>query len=463
MNSKSIYPVILCGGEGKRLWPLSTPSNPKPFITLLQGQSSLFCQTFQRFSGPGFAKKIVVCGEKHLVLAQNQLSSKQQDDTLFIAEPVAANTAVAAGLSALALLAEDKQAVMLIAPGDHFIPNPEVLYDALPDALDQVEQGKLVVFGIKPDSPHTGYGYIQPSQGSGLGIVSSVHRFTEKPDLVTARYFLDSKEYVWNSGMLCCRADAYIAALKEYAPDILHCCQDVFHSGARRGNVLTPRTEELYGSNYPSFDYAILEKISDLSVITLDMEWADIGDWSALEVYSRKMGIPLISDISRSQIYTMHYKGSPVGDLHITSDNHGVTSLKMLNGNDSHDSISESCLLLDECKKQLDAYFSGRLKDFNLPLNPSGTPFQKRVWQALTTVPCGQTVSYGAIAQQIGNAGAVRAVGQANNRNPIGLIVPCHRVIGADGSLTGYAGGIEKKSWLLEHERNIDRINMQVA
>ena len=108
--------------------------------------------------------------------------------------------------------------------------------------------------------------------------------------------------------------------------------------------------------------------------------------------------------------------------------------------------------LLDEARRQLTAYFAGRLRAFDLPLAPNGTDFQRRVWVELTKIPFGTTVSYGELARRLSNAAAVRAVGAANGRNPIPIIVPCHRVIGSNGSLTGFGGGLPRKQWLLRHE-----------
>ena len=106
-------------------------------------------------------------------------------------------------------------------------------------------------------------------------------------------------------------------------------------------------------------------------------------------------------------------------------------------------------------RRQLEEYFAGERTDFDLPLAPVGTPFQQDVWRALREIPYGVTTSYAAIAVRIGRPSAVRAVGAANGRNPIGLVVPCHRVIGANGKLVGYAGGLDRKAWLLDHERGL--------
>jgi methylated-DNA-[protein]-cysteine S-methyltransferase len=108
-----------------------------------------------------------------------------------------------------------------------------------------------------------------------------------------------------------------------------------------------------------------------------------------------------------------------------------------------------------EAREQLDAYFAGKLLSFDLPLAPEGTPFQQRVWSALREIPFGDVVSYSDIARRIGAPAAVRAVGAANGRNPISIMIPCHRVVGANGSLTGYGGGLERKRWLLAHEARV--------
>lgn len=142
---------------------------------------------------------------------------------------------------------------------------------------------------------------------------------------------------------------------------------------------------------------------------------------------------------------------SPVGLLTITADEEGITSILM----DPEPVADEPSALVREAADQMQAYFEGRLRRFDLPLAASGTDFQRTVWSALTEIGFGQTASYGQIAARIGSPGASRAVGLANGRNPIAIVVPCHRVIGASGALTGYAAGIERKRILLEHERAV--------
>ncbi len=145
---------------------------------------------------------------------------------------------------------------------------------------------------------------------------------------------------------------------------------------------------------------------------------------------------------------------SPVGKLLLTCTDEGITALHMdSDGRKPPASAKRGHPLLDKAKVQLDEYFKGKRRDFDLPLAAQGTPFQRKVWQTLCSIPFAKTLSYGEVARKVGKPGASRAVGGANNRNPIGIIVPCHRVIGADGSLTGYGGGLDRKQWLLEHER----------
>lgn len=141
---------------------------------------------------------------------------------------------------------------------------------------------------------------------------------------------------------------------------------------------------------------------------------------------------------------------SPIGYISINGDKNGITHIKMLN---SEAILSETIPdTLNDCVHQLNAYFEGSLNQFNLKLNPQGTPFQQNVWQYLLDIPYGKTLSYLELSKQLGDVKAIRAVAASNGKNPIAIVIPCHRVIGSDGSLTGYAGGLYRKQWLLNHE-----------
>jgi methylated-DNA-[protein]-cysteine S-methyltransferase len=147
------------------------------------------------------------------------------------------------------------------------------------------------------------------------------------------------------------------------------------------------------------------------------------------------------------------YYQSPVGLLEISADEEGITSLYFVD--EKTKPATKNNELLKEAVIQLEEYFNGIRKEFGLKLNPQGTDFQKRVWNELLNVPFGKTNSYLNLSKKLGDAYAVRAVGNANGSNPISIIVPCHRIIGNNGKLVGYGGGLWRKEWLLNHEKSI--------
>jgi methylated-DNA-[protein]-cysteine S-methyltransferase len=150
------------------------------------------------------------------------------------------------------------------------------------------------------------------------------------------------------------------------------------------------------------------------------------------------------------------YYQSAIGGIELAGTDAGLTSLRFVEG-DRMPEESPVHPALQTWVEQLDQYFAGTRREFEGPLAPDGTPFQLNVWQALQKIPYGRTVSYLALARTLGNERAVRAVGRANGRNPIAVIIPCHRVIGRDGRLTGYGGGLWRKEWLLRHEGSLPR------
>jgi len=150
---------------------------------------------------------------------------------------------------------------------------------------------------------------------------------------------------------------------------------------------------------------------------------------------------------------------SPVGDIFISAKDGLVTELYFDGGITTptdlkeSDAAPEDAAVLHTLSQELDAYFAGTLREFTVPLKPEGTAFRKKVWEALQTIPYGETISYKELALRIDNPKAIRAVGGANHHNPISIIIPCHRVIGANGKLVGYGGGMDAKAFLLEHEK----------
>ena len=152
-------------------------------------------------------------------------------------------------------------------------------------------------------------------------------------------------------------------------------------------------------------------------------------------------------------MFTYQYK-TPIGTAKIVGDEDGIQSISVLDEDflNQLETTEQTPKCLKDCVTQLDEYFQGKRTEFDLKLNPQGTEFQKSVWNELNNIPFGKTRTYMEQTKQIGDPKAIRAVASANGKNPIWIVIPCHRVIGSDGSLTGYAGGIWRKKWLLEHE-----------
>ncbi|NLI70405.1 MAG: methylated-DNA--[protein]-cysteine S-methyltransferase [Firmicutes bacterium] len=150
----------------------------------------------------------------------------------------------------------------------------------------------------------------------------------------------------------------------------------------------------------------------------------------------------------------IYFYDSPLGSIMIAEDGAAITKLYFSDGAGCRDLPSRETVLLKEAVIQLEEYFAGKRKLFDLPVAPAGTAFQLKVWEALREIPYGQTRSYGQVAQSVGNGKAARAVGMANSKNPISIIIPCHRVIGSGGKLVGYGGGLDRKAFLLELEKS---------
>jgi methylated-DNA-[protein]-cysteine S-methyltransferase len=155
----------------------------------------------------------------------------------------------------------------------------------------------------------------------------------------------------------------------------------------------------------------------------------------------------------RAEGISLTYVETPVGPLRLVADDRALQRLEFAHGNKAANPTTPATGILKETIRQLRAYFSGKLEQFDLPLAPEGTPFQLEVWRRLCEIPYGETISYGELARRIGNPNASRAVGLANGSNPIAIIIPCHRVIGSNGKLTGYGGGLPIKEKLLALEQ----------
>jgi mannose-1-phosphate guanylyltransferase len=275
----TIIPVILSGGGGTRLWPVSTAEKPKQFLALTADRS-MFQLTLDRVSkGQGFAQPMIVSGISHAALIAEQLADSGIEDAMIILEPCARNTAPAIALAALA--APEKDAMLLVMPSDHIIADVGAFHAATQAALPMAAQGWMVTYGIEPTGPETGYGYIQMGMALENGI-RRVDRFVEKPDRPSAEAMLLQGNFSWNGGIFLFRADIFLEALSMHAPEMLAAAQQAFNEAKYEGMSLHPNIDAFAACPSDSIDYAVMEKADRVAVVPVNMGWSDVGSWDAL-------------------------------------------------------------------------------------------------------------------------------------------------------------------------------------
>lgn len=276
-----LHPVVLSGGSGTRLWPLSRQDRPKQFLALL-GTRSLFQETVLRASRiHGAQPPIVVCSEAHRFTVGEQLQALDVGTPTLLLEPAARNTAPAIALAAHAALAREAGAVLLVMPADHLIDDEAAFRAAVACAGAQADAGWLVTFGIRPTHAETGYGYILRGDALDAG-VDRVARFVEKPDAATAREYLDGGQHAWNSGMFLMRADAYLAELARHAPAIADAAREAFDGARADLDFVRVDVDAFAASPSDSIDYAVMERTDRAAVVPVSCGWSDIGSWSSL-------------------------------------------------------------------------------------------------------------------------------------------------------------------------------------
>ena len=277
----AVTPVILSGGSGTRLWPVSRTAYPKQLLPLL-AERTMLQETALRATGPGFAPPVVVCNEEHRFIIGQQLQAAGATPATIVLEPVARNTAPAAAVAAL-LADGDTDRLLLVLPSDHAITRPEAFQAAVAAARPAAAAGALVTFGIAPTRPATGYGYIQ--QGAPLAGADGcfqLRRFVEKPDQATAQAYLAEGGYLWNSGMFLFSARAFLAELERFEPAMLAACRQAVALAGRDLDFLRLDAQAFAASPSQSIDYAVMEHTRHAAVVPADMGWSDVGSWSAL-------------------------------------------------------------------------------------------------------------------------------------------------------------------------------------
>ncbi len=273
-----LQPVLLSGGSGTRLWPLSREAYPKQFLPLASDDTMLQA-TWKRVAAIADAAPIVVAGEDHRFLVAEQLRQIGAPTPAIMLEPLGRNTAPAIAAAALQALAGGDDPLLLVLPSDHVVRDGEAFRAAVRQAMPAAEAGALVTFGIVPDAPETGFGYIQAEAGDG---VRKVLRFVEKPDAATAQRYLDEGGYYWNSGMFLLRASRYLDELQRFRPDIVAAVRAAFDAAARDGDFIRLDKAAFAACPSDSIDYAVMEKTDTASVLPVDIGWNDVGSWSAL-------------------------------------------------------------------------------------------------------------------------------------------------------------------------------------
>jgi mannose-1-phosphate guanylyltransferase/mannose-6-phosphate isomerase len=282
----SITPVILSGGSGTRLWPLSREAHPKQFLPVI-GERSLLQATALRLQGLNASAPIVVANESHRFLVAEQLQELGLKASALLLEPVGRNTAPAIAAAACQALAADPDAVLLVMPSDHAISDTAGFQAAVAQALPVARQGGLITFGIVPDAPETGFGYIKAAAGEG---VRPIERFVEKPDAETAQGYVASGDYFWNSGMFLFKASRYLEELAQTHPEMVRLARQAVESATVDADFIRLDNAAFAAMASDSIDYAVMEKTQSGYVLPISVGWSDVGSWQALWQVSEQDG-----------------------------------------------------------------------------------------------------------------------------------------------------------------------------
>ncbi len=322
-------PVIMAGGSGSRLWPLSRQSSPKQFLDLDGSGSTLLQRTLTRLQGLEHAAPVVVSNDNYRFMVAEQLRQADITALATILEPCSRNTAPAIALAALGLLQQGDDTIMLVLAADHEFTRPSELHDAIKKGLPLAEAGKLVTFGIKPSRPETGYGYIKTGPSLAEDAFS-IDEFAEKPDLQTAEKFVEGGHHLWNSGMFMFRASVFLHELERYEPELLTHCKAAMASSTQDPDFVRPNADLFSLCPDNSIDYAVMEKTDNACVVAMDAGWSDIGSWQSLwEVCDRDadnnvaLGDTYLHDTTNSLVHAHHRHVATIG-----LDNHIVVETK---------------------------------------------------------------------------------------------------------------------------------------
>jgi len=288
-TQQPLIPVILSGGAGTRLWPVSRRAHPKPFMELVDGETLAEKTLLRAKAVAGDAPVITVTSRDYYFYTRDLYAGIENNtgDERFLLEPMGRNTAPAIALAALCVRdTVHEDASLLVMPADHLIADIQNFEASVKEAFQLSNEGFLVTFGIYPTHAETGYGYIR--QGEALTTKSGyrVAEFVEKPNEATAMKYLESGEYHWNSGMFCFRASTFLESLKRYAPDVYQAVNRVWEATDKSQSPIEFPAELFSECPSISVDYAVMERADNTAVVASDFGWSDIGSWKAIsELY----------------------------------------------------------------------------------------------------------------------------------------------------------------------------------
>ncbi len=359
--NKPIIPVILCGGAGTRLWPLSRASYPKQFLSLNSyNKKSLLQNTYQRISElENIRMPILVCNEDHRFIVAEQMREIDVKPNSIILEPFGRNTAPAITIAALKALEIEKDPILIVLSSDHEIKNNKRFLDVITKGVDYALNDKLITFGIIPSSPEVGYGYIKSERPFNSSKIEGhkIFKFIEKPDLETAKSFIEDKCYTWNSGMFMFKAKKILEEINVFSPNVLKSCKDAIDKSALDLDFERLSTEAFKSCEDISIDFAVMEKTKNGFVLPLDAGWSDIGSWQSVWEISKKnkegnfcLGNTLIED---SQNCYVRSENRLVAGL-------GLKNLVVIETNDA-------ILIADKNKSQGIKNIVNKLKERNIP------------------------------------------------------------------------------------------------
>jgi len=329
----AIHPVILSGGSGTRLWPLSRTSLPKQLLPLTSDLSLLQETVLRVTQFPEMSPPLLVCNHEHRFLIAEQLRTIGVTPSGILLEPAGRNTAPAAAAAALELADQDPEAILLVLPSDHVIRNHQALLDAVLSAAAAAAAGHIVTFGITPSSPATGYGYIEGGKSlPGLDPCTKVTRFVEKPDPASARQFIDSGNYYWNSGMFVFSAMRYLAELERLQPEMLATCRRARESAQVDLEFIRLDPAAFSAAPSISIDYAVMEHTDAGAVLPVDLGWNDVGSWNALWEVNDKDGE---GNVIRGDVVTENVSNTLVNAQNRMVAAIGVTDLVIVETSDA--------------------------------------------------------------------------------------------------------------------------------